>query len=30
VGRLDYRWNGAAKQLVEDLVSAQQPSTEAA
>jgi hypothetical protein len=30
VGRLDYRWNGAAKQLIEDLVSAQQPTTEAA
>jgi hypothetical protein len=30
VGRLDYRWNGAAKQILADLVAARPPATEAA
>jgi hypothetical protein len=30
LGRLDYRWNGAAKSVVEDLVAARGPAAEAA
>jgi hypothetical protein len=30
VGRLDYRWNGAAKQILADLAAARRPATEAA
>lgn len=30
LGRLDYRWNGAAKRIVEDLVAARAPAAEAA
>jgi hypothetical protein len=30
LGRLDFRWNGAAKRIIEDLLAAHSPAAEAA